>query len=50
MKADLVLLDESIAREVAKSLGLRVNGSIGIVVRATKDGILERRPRGQALT
>lgn len=42
IKADLVLLDESIAREIAKSLGLKVNGSIGILVRATKDGIVER--------
>lgn len=42
MKADLILLDDSIAREIAKSLGLGVIGSIGILVKAKKDGKIER--------
>lgn len=40
MKADLVLLDESIARQIAKTLDLKVKGSIAILVMAKKDKLL----------
>jgi predicted nucleic acid-binding protein len=42
IKADVVLLDDLIAREVARSLELRVNGSIGVLVNATKDGKIRK--------
>ena len=41
MKADLVLIDEYIAREIAKSLNLKVSGSIGVLVKAKKDRLIK---------
>ena len=41
-KADLLLLDESIARRIAVALNLKVKGTIGILVKAKNDQLLER--------
>lgn len=35
-KYDLVLLDDDAARELARSLGLKVRGSIGVIVEALR--------------
>lgn len=40
MKAEWTLLDERDARKVAKSLGLRVTGLLGILLRARRQGKL----------
>ncbi len=40
--ADLILLDEAEARKIAKSLGLRVTGTIGILLKAKKLGLIKR--------
>jgi len=40
MKAEWILLDERDARKVAKSLGLRVTGLLGILLRARRQGKL----------
>jgi len=40
MKAEWTLLDERDARTVAKSLGLRVTGVLGILLRARREGKL----------
>ncbi|MCL6475935.1 MAG: DUF3368 domain-containing protein [Firmicutes bacterium] len=37
-KADILLIDESEGREVARNLGLSVTGSIGILLRAYRSG------------
>lgn len=37
----LVLLDEDVAREFAKALGLRMRGSIGLLLEALKKGLLK---------
>ncbi len=39
--ADLVLLDEREARRVARSLGLKVTGTVGILMRARREGMIE---------
>ncbi len=38
--ADLILLDDSDAREKARLYGLEITGTIGILLRAEKEGIL----------
>jgi len=40
MRAEWILLDERDARKVAKSLGLRVTGLLGILLRARREGKL----------
>lgn len=40
--ANLVLLDESAARQRAKGLGLRKTGTVGILLRAKRDRVIER--------
>jgi predicted nucleic acid-binding protein len=40
MKADLVLIDEREGRRIAKSLGLKVTGVLGILLRARSEGRL----------
>jgi predicted nucleic acid-binding protein len=43
--AELVLLDESVARRRAKGLGLRKTGTVGILLRAKREGMIdELRP------
>ena len=43
--ADLVLLDESAARRRARSLGLRKTGTVGVLLRAKRKGMIdELRP------
>lgn len=36
-KCDLILLDDDVAREVARILGLKVRGSIGVIVEGIKN-------------
>jgi uncharacterized protein len=44
MKADWTLLDEREGRKVAKSLGLKVTGILGILLRAKEQGEIESLP------
>lgn len=39
-KADLVLMDEKIGRNMAEYLGLKVSGTLGILLKARKAGLL----------
>lgn len=41
LKANLTLLDETIARKIANLLGLRVKGTLGILVLAKKDNLIK---------
>lgn len=41
LKADLTLLDERDGRKVAKSLGLKVTGILGVLLRAEQSGKLK---------
>jgi len=41
MRSDLVLLDESPAREAAKKLGIHFTGTIGCLIMAKRSGIIE---------
>ncbi len=41
-KADIVLIDEELAREEAKELGLKVKGTIGVLLEAFKSKYLSR--------
>lgn len=50
MEADLVLLDESAARRRAEGLGLRKTGTVGVILRAKREGFIEEvRPELDAL-
>ena len=40
MRANLVIIDDNIARRHAKYLGLTVTGTIGIILRAKREGII----------
>ncbi len=40
-RADLVIIDDNAAKKTAKYLGLTVTGTIGVLLRAKKQGILE---------
>lgn len=40
LKADYLLTDDSEARKIAQTLGLRVTGSIGILIRAKASGLI----------
>lgn len=44
LKADRILLDERDGRKIAKSLGLKVIGVLGILLRAKKEGKLSSLP------
>lgn len=44
LQADRILLDERDGRKVAKSLGLKVTGVLGILLRAYKEGELSSLP------
>ena len=40
LEADLILLDDLAARNVAQGLGLPVSGTLGVIIAASKKGIL----------
>ena len=44
LKADRILLDERDGRKLAKSLGLKVTGVLGILLRAKQEGELSSLP------
>lgn len=39
--AELVLMDERIPREMLKNLGFKVVGTVGILIKAAKEGLLD---------
>ena len=39
--ADLIVMDDNLARRHAKYLGLRVTGTIGVLLRAKREGIVD---------
>ena len=41
-KADLLLVDEKLGREVARRLGLRITGLLGVLVEAKHAGLVQR--------
>jgi predicted nucleic acid-binding protein len=41
LNAELVLIDESIARDIAKSRGLEVIGTVGILAEADENGLIK---------
>jgi predicted nucleic acid-binding protein len=41
MRADLVLMDEARGREAAQAMALRVNGTIGVLERAIRKGLVD---------
>ena len=47
--ADLILMDDEKPREVARQLSLKVAGTIAILVRAWRKGLLARSPVDVAL-
>ena len=40
--ADLVILDDNAAKKTAKYLGLTVTGTLGVLVKGKRQGIIER--------
>lgn len=40
-KADLLILDDNAAKKTAKYLGLKVTGTLGVLVKAKQQGIIE---------
>lgn len=40
IKADLLLMDEAVGRKVAQNMNLPITGSVGILIRAFKSGII----------
>ena len=40
-KADLILLDDSAAKKTAKYLGLTVTGTLGVLIKANQQGIIQ---------
>ena len=40
-KADLILLDDSAAKKTAKYLGLTVTGTLGVLIKAKQQGIIQ---------
>ena len=40
MKADLLLMDEAAGRKVAQNMNLPITGSVGVLIRAFKSGII----------
>ena len=40
-EADLVILDDNAAKKTAKFLGLKVTGSLGVILKAKKTGIIK---------
>jgi predicted nucleic acid-binding protein len=42
MEADLIILDETLGRFHAKHIGLKVTGTIGILLKAKENGIIDK--------
>ncbi|MDF1540381.1 MAG: DUF3368 domain-containing protein [Candidatus Thorarchaeota archaeon] len=42
-KDNLIVIDDLAARDIARALGLRLTGTIGIILRATKNGALTKK-------
>ena len=40
-KADLVIMDDNTAKKTAKFLGLNVTGTLGVLVKAKREGIIK---------
>ncbi len=40
-KADLVIIDDNVAKKTAKYLGLTVTGTLGVLLRAKNKGIVQ---------
>ncbi len=40
-KADLVILDDNAAKKTAKYLGLTVSGTLGVLLRAKREGLIQ---------
>ena len=40
LNADLVLIDDRVARNIAEHLGLRVKGTLGVLVSAKRKGLI----------
>lgn len=41
-KADLVIIDDNAAKKTAKYLGLTVTGTLGILLKAKRQGVVQR--------
>jgi len=41
-EADLVIIDDNAAKKTAKYLGLTVTGTIGVLLKAKKAGVIEK--------
>ncbi len=41
-KADLIIIDDNAAKKTAKYLGLTVTGTIGVLLKAKQEGIIEK--------
>lgn len=41
-KADLVIMDDAAAKKTAKFLGFNVTGTLGILLKAKREGYLEK--------
>jgi len=41
LNAEIVLMDERIPREMLKTLGFKVAGTVGILIKAAKEGLLD---------
>ncbi len=41
-KADLVIMDDNAAKKTAKFLGLNVTGTLGVLLKAKKEGYIEK--------
>ena len=42
-QADFLLMDEAAGRKVAKAMGLRIMGTVGVLVNAHDDGVLSAK-------
>lgn len=49
-KADLLLMDDNAAKKTAKFIGMSVTGSLGVLIKAKKEGLIpEVKPMMEAL-
>lgn len=49
IEADWVLLDEKLARQIAKAMGMRVRGTLGLLLAAYRRGFLSREDSLEAV-